>query len=165
MCSSDLLSSVPFGSGPISEATSRALEQTGEAASKLHKQTGAATPAMAGTLAESNINNWIKGSSAAQLDAAFADMRDLVPAKAQTPITNLTNTVNAIRTGRQGARLKPDSGATNIVSEAIANPEPMTFADASRLRTEIGNHLSNIYRLPGDVNAGDRKSTRLNSSH
>lgn len=153
------LSSVPFGSGPISQATKTALEQTGEAASKVFQETGAATPAMAGTLAETNIQNWIKGSSAAQLDAAFKDMSDVVPPSSDTVLGNLRGKVDSILAARKGARLpSEESRATDIVKDALADPTPMTFENARRLRTEIGNRLSNIYRLPGSVDTGELKT-------
>lgn len=151
------ISSLPFGGAPIESATRRALEQTGEAASKLHQQLGSATPAMAGSAAERGINDWIKGKSASQLDAAFKDMDSAISPNTMAPLSNTDQYVKQLRIERDAAGLPADSGATKIVNEAISRPGGLTFEGARRLRTEIGNHLSNIYRLPGDVNYGELK--------
>jgi len=152
------LQAIPFAGAPITNATRQATEQLGEAAQRVHGQLGSTSPVQAGSAAERGIQSWIRGPAAAQLDAAFQNLNDVVPHGSVTPIDNLRSTVDRIVGGRRGARLASEqSGATRIVENAIANPEPMTFQDARRLRTEIGNHLDNLYRLPGDVNAGELK--------
>lgn len=149
---------MPLGNIPINQATQKALEQTGEAASKIYTDLGAATPEMAGTGIEQGINNWIRGKSAVQLDAAFKNLNDVVPVSSQTQLNNLRSTVDRITSQRTAARLNNvQSGATKIVENALADTSPMTFEGARNLRTEIGNNLSNLYRLPGDVNAGELK--------
>lgn len=152
------LQALPVIGNPVTEATKNTLEQMGEAAHEIHGKLGSPTPQMAGTSAETAIHNWIRGPSATQLDAAFKDMYDVVPHQSETPLTNLGAARDKIVARRTGARLpNKESGATDLVKEALADPTPMTFEDARRLRTEIGNHLSALHRLPGDVNEGELK--------
>jgi len=153
------LQALPVVGAPITEAGIRASEQLGEAANRVHGQLGSTTPVQAGAAAERGIQNWIKGPAAAQLEAAFQNLEDTVPATSATPLTNLQRERDAIVNARRKARLpNEESGATNLISRAFEDPTPMDFEGARRLRTEIGNHLDNLYRLPGDVNEGELKT-------
>lgn len=153
------LQALPIVGAPITEAGIRASEQLGEAANRVHGQLGSTTPVQAGSAAELGIKNWIKGPAATQLEAAFKNLEDTVPAASQTPLRNLQIERDAIVNARRKARLpNEESGATALISRAFEDPTPMDFEGARRLRTEIGNHLDNLYRLPGDVNEGELKT-------
>lgn len=152
------LQAIPLAGSPVTSALHRGLGQMDEAARNIHTQLGGANVVQAGSAAERGVMDWIRGPSASALDHAFTTLEETVPGHSPTPLTNLRAETDKILSGRRSARLSSEqSGATKIVENALQSDEPMTFEGARRLRTEIGNHLNNLYRLPGDVNAGELK--------
>lgn len=147
---------MPLGGGSIPASAERAVEQMGEAATKIHQDLGGAGAAQAGSVARSAMTDWIKGKSKTMLNEAYDAVDRHINPQVTTPLTSLSGKVQELIDRRSAAGLAPDSPTIKLVYDAATRPEGLTYEGVKTLRTHIGEMLDTGI-LPADTSKAELK--------
>lgn len=150
------LKSMPLGAGPIFERSKKAIGQLGEAAERVHQETGELNVYQAGEAAKKGLLDWIGPSSSATINEAYDAVGKIVNPSIKTPSASLSKTVQELGRLNIAANLPEVSPAMKTVMEAATNPEGLTYEGIKRLRTKIGGMLDSGI-LPADVDGAELK--------
>jgi hypothetical protein len=150
------LKSMPLGAGPIFKRSQKAIEQLGEAAEGIHKDTGELNVHQAGEAAKAGLLDWIGPSSTHTINEAYDAVNKYVNPDKLTQASSLSGTVQELGRLNVAANLPEVSPAMRIVMEAATNPQGLTYDGIKRLRTKIGGMLDSGI-LPADVDGTELK--------
>ena len=145
------LTNIPGGGTPLRRASEQAIEQLGQAATRLQRETGAGSPQTAGAALRDDITNFagpgrragdggVGDNLAEQVSQRYERLESMINQNTQTQLSNTERTIQAIQNSRTNAGLG-ESPAVNMVIEAATRPTGLNFQGTRELRTAVGELL------------------------
>ncbi|MDM9643883.1 hypothetical protein [Rhizobium sp. S163] len=137
-----VLSNVPIGGTPLRTASKNAIDQIGDAATRVQEGYGSGNPANAGAAARQGITTFAKTTLPDRVKTAYDGVDALITQNVTTPLTNTAKIATDITARRANASL-PESGAVNLVRRALDQKDGLNYQGIKDLRTNIGETLKN----------------------
>jgi hypothetical protein len=128
-----------FAGTPLRNATQRTVEQIGGAADNVTQGFGSGNKVVAGDAASSGIQNWITGTSKANVTGLYDKVDNLVSPGVTTELTETLQTAQGIAASRAAAKIPGRSTAVDSVMDAATTPGGMAYPDIKKQRSYIGD--------------------------
>lgn len=136
------LTNIPFGGNPLRDASRNAIEQVGQAASKVQQGYGTGSAAEAGNAARQGITQYATKTLPEKVTKAYDAVDNLVTQNVTTPLSSTAQAALKISQSRQNATLGP-SPAVNIVQDAVSRGDGLNYQGIKQLRTSVREMMDN----------------------
>lgn len=143
-----ILTNVPVGGTPLRQASQTAIDQLGQAATKVQQGYGTGDVPAAGAAVRSGIQDFSTNTLDSAVGKKYDVVDSLVNPNVTSPLSETQKVVQQIQDRRAAAALPANGSATSIVSDAIARPDGLTYSGVKDLRTTIGGYLKNPQLAP-----------------
>lgn len=148
------LSDIPVVGAPLERASRAAIEQTGQAATRVAEGFGSGSVPRAGQAAREGITDYIKNVSQKGVSRQYDKVDEFVDPGVVTSLTATRDMALNINKARTSAAQKP-SAAVALVDEAIKR-NGLTYEGIKQLRTSIGEMMDSG-PLPADISGSELK--------
>lgn len=136
------LTNIPFGGNPLRDASRAAIEQVGQAASRVQEGYGSGNVASAGNAAREGVSTFATKALPEKVSKAYDAVDNLVTQNVTTPLSKTAEAALKISQSRQNATLGP-SPAVNIVQEAVGRGDGLNYQGIKQLRTSVREMMDN----------------------
>lgn len=153
-----IATNIPIGGTPLRKGSRVAIDQLGDAATRVQQGFGAGDVAAAGGLARQGIRDFSENTLDDLVTKKYNAVDSLVDPKITAPLTATTTRVAKLLDDRQKAALPSEGSAASIVRDAISRPEGLTYDGVKRLRTEVGQMLKNPQMAPAGTSQDELRS-------
>ena len=151
-----VLSNVPLGGTPLRTASKQAIDQIGNAATRVQEGFGSGNFANAGAAARQGITDFAKKTLPGRVKEAYDGVDALITQNVTTPLTNTAKIATDISSRRANASL-PESGAVNLVRRALDQKDGLNYQGIKDLRTNVRELLDD----PKSLTASGFSQTEL----
>jgi hypothetical protein len=136
------LGGIPVVGAPIPHAAGKAVDQMGDAATRIADDFAKGTShAGAGDAAKSALTDWIKVGSAKVMQRLHDDVSTHIPKSAFRPLQATRQAVDKLGAEDIAAASTVHQPAINMVQAALDTPGGLSFDGLLRLRTNVGAML------------------------
>jgi hypothetical protein len=153
-----VLTNVPIGGSPLRNASTKAIQQLDDAATKAQQAYGKGDIAAAGAGVRKGIQDYSANTLDDLVSKKYDAVDNLVDPKVTAPLSATQSRVNAILASRQQAALPAEGSAASIVKQAVDRPEGLNYEGVKRLRTEVGQMLKNPQMAPAGTSQDELKA-------
>lgn len=153
-----ILTNVPIGGTPLRTASKEAIEQIGNAATRVQEGYGSGSIPAAGAAARQGITDYAKKTLPGRVKEAYDNVDTLVTQNVTTPLAETTKIATEIAGRRANAKL-PESGAVKVVQDALAQKDGLNYQGIKDLRTNVRELLDN----PQNLTASGFSQTELDN--
>lgn len=136
------LTNIPFGGNPLRDASRSAIEQVGQAASRVQEGYGSGNVASAGNAAREGVSTFATKTLPEKVSKAYDAVDNLVTQNVTTPLSKTAEAALKISQSRQNATLG-SSPAVNIVQEAVGRGDGLNYQGIKQLRTSVREMMDN----------------------
>lgn len=141
-----ILSNVPVGGTPLRVASQRAIDELGNAATRVEQGYGSGSVPAAGAAARTGITDYATKTLPGRVKAAYDNVDNLVAQNVTSPLAETTKVATDIASRRANAKL-PESGAVKVVREALAQKDGLNYQGIKDLRTNVRELLDDPQSL------------------
>jgi hypothetical protein len=151
-----VLSNIPIGGTPLRTASKTAIDQIGDAATRVQQGYGTGNIANAGAAARQGITDFATKTLSGRVKDAYDNVDKLVTQNVTTPLSETAKTAADISARRANAALGPSS-SVNLVQKAVGQSDGLNYQGIKDLRTSIGEMLDKPNLMPADMSEGELK--------
>jgi hypothetical protein len=141
-----ILSNVPIGGTPLRTASKTAIDQIGDAATRVQEGFGSGNVANAGAAARQGVTDYAKKTLPGRVKEAYDGVDALITQNVTTPLSETAKVATDIASRRTNAKL-PESGAVKVVQDALAQKDGLNYQGIKDLRTNVRELLDNPQSL------------------
>lgn len=153
-----IATNIPIGGTPLRKGSRVAIDQLGEAATRVQQGFGAGDVAAAGGLARQGIRDYSVNTLDDLVGKKYDAVDNLVDKTVSSPLSATSARVQSILASREKAALPSEGSAASIVKDAISRPEGLTYEGVKRLRTEVGQMLKNPQMAPAGTSQDELRA-------
>lgn len=146
-----IVKNVPLGGEKIVQSVANVNDDLTRAANQLSSDLGSGSPIVAGQEAATQIKDWVTGKSKQAVATAYDLVDNLVNPNVTTPLRGTAAEATKILQERAAANVKDPGGAVSFVSDAIQNPNGLTYEGVKSLRTMVREMMKNPSMLPANT--------------
>lgn len=149
-----IISNVPLGGTPLRNASQKAINQLGEAATRVQKEYGTGTIADAGGGVRQGLTDYATKTLTGRVRDAYDNVDSLITQNVTTPLSETAKVATDISARRSNAALG-DSSAVSVVRKALSNPDGLNYQGIKDLRTSVGEMLDKPNLIPSDMSEAE----------
>lgn len=135
-----ILSNVPIGGTPLRVSSQRAIDELGNAATKVEKGFGSGSAPAAGAAAREGITEFASKTLPGRVKAAYDNVDSLITQNVVSPLSETAKVAADITAKRTNAAL-PESGAVRTIQNALNQKDGLNYQGIKDLRTAVGEML------------------------
>lgn len=137
-----IVSNVPIAGTPIRTASQRAIDELGNAATRVEQGYGSGSVPAAGAAAREGITDYSTRTLPGRVKAAYDTVDGLITQNVVSPLSETAKVAADISARRSNAAL-PESGAVRTIQNALNQKDGLNYQGIKDLRTSVGEMLDN----------------------
>ncbi len=137
-----IVSNVPIAGTPIRVASGRAIDELGNAATRVEQGYGSGSVPAAGAAAREGITDYSTKTLPGRVKAAYDTVDGLITQNVVSPLSETAKVAADISARRANAAL-PESGAVRTIQKALEQKDGLNYQGIKDLRTSVGEMLDN----------------------
>lgn len=137
-----ILSNVPIGGKPMVNASRNAIEQLGQAATRVQEGYGSGSIPAAGAAARESITGYATKTLPEKVTKAYDAVDGLVTQNVTSPLSETAKAALKIQAGRDNATLGPSS-AVGVIQGAVGREGGLNYQGIKQLRTSVREMMDN----------------------